>query len=200
MDRQVVYIVCAEGEEKLAGRLAGPLEEAGYRVAHNGIISVGDSLIGEAEKAVASGAPIIMCATARAVGSAWAHRIINAAHSGGVVRVFVVQMERQAYVDQLALDGKIARYYDDPAQAIKDLTQALAKNFPPARPSVKQEDQPSPQGSTQFLDQLTDTAAFDIEELGTFRAQLREEVAARYPSNLTPWEFLSQAGLWVEGR
>jgi Putative ATP-dependent DNA helicase recG C-terminal len=200
VDRQVVYVVCAEDEEELAGNLAEPLKEAGYEVAHNGTIAIGGSRIGEAEKAVASGAPIVLCATARAIGSAWAHRIVNAAHSGGVVRVFVIQMERQAYVEQLALDGKIARYCDDPAQAIKDLIQALAKNYPPNMPSVRPEGEASSNVSIQFLDQPTDAATFDVHELEEFRRNLRKEVAARYPSNLTPWEFLSRAGLWVEGR
>jgi len=198
--RQVIYVVCAEGEEELAERLAEPLKEAGYDVAHNGTIAVGESLIGESEKAVASGAPIVLCATARAVGSAWAHRIVNAAHSGGLVRVFVVQMERQAYVDQLALDGKIARYCDDPAQAIKDLVHALAKNFPPNLTAMNLAREHSLDASGQFLDKPTEAATFDFEELEKFRAQLREEVAAEYPPSLTPWEFLSRAGLWVEGR
>jgi hypothetical protein len=74
--------------------------------------------------------PIILCATARAVGSSWSHRIINAAHEGGLGRVFVVQMERQAYLEQLSLGGKIARYCDDPAQAIQELLEALARRFP----------------------------------------------------------------------
>ena len=38
---------------------------------------------------------------------------------------FVVQMEQQAYVNQLALDGKVARYCDDPAKAIKEIKEAL---------------------------------------------------------------------------
>lgn len=36
-----------------------PLEEAGYEVAHNGTIAIGESCLGEAEKAITSGMPII---------------------------------------------------------------------------------------------------------------------------------------------
>ena len=201
MSRQVIYVVCAEGDETLAEKLAEPLLEAGYEVAHNGTIAIGESLIGEAEKAVTSGSPIILCATARAIGSAWAHRIINAAHSGGTIRVFVVQMERQAYVSQLALDGKIARYCDDPSQAIKDLLQAVGKHFPPTPPAAKPKDESLPSAAVaQYLDQLTESASFDIEELVKFREDLRKEFATRYPASLTPWEFLSCTGLWVDGR
>src|SRR5689334_22059430 len=106
MPRRVVYIVCAEGEEAQVALLADPLERVGYEVAHNGTIAVGQSLIGGAVKAITSGSPVVLCATAKAVGSTWAHRITNAAHGSG--RVFVVQMERQAHVEQLALGGKIA--------------------------------------------------------------------------------------------
>lgn len=111
---QTVYIVCAEGEGALAEQLAEPLREAGYQVAHDGTVAVGESLVGEAAKALESGSPIVLCATARAAGSQWAHRIVNAGHSGGPVRVFVVQMEKQAYVEHLALKAKVAKYCDEP--------------------------------------------------------------------------------------
>lgn len=109
MPRQAVYIVCADGDEELANQLTGPLRGAGYDVAHHGTIAIGESLVGEAQRALASGSPIVLCATAKAVGSAWAHQIVNAAHSDGPMRVFVVQMEKQAFVKQLAMDGKVAR-------------------------------------------------------------------------------------------
>ncbi|HEX2743931.1 MAG TPA: tetratricopeptide repeat protein [Streptosporangiaceae bacterium] len=200
MPRRVVYVVCAAGEESLAEQLAGPLQEAGYQVAHNGTIAVGESLVGEAEKALTSGSPIILCATAKAVGSAWSHKIVNAAHGDGGVRVFVVKMERQAFVDQLALDGKIADYCNDPVQAIHDLVDAMAKHFPPLLQI------PGPGNATpiaaggQFLDELTESATLDIESLQQFRRELRNEVAASYPSTLNAWEFLARASLSVDGR
>lgn len=49
---------------------------------------------------------------------------------GGLGRVLVVQMERQAYLEQLSLGGKVACYCDDPAQAIQELLEALARRFP----------------------------------------------------------------------
>jgi hypothetical protein len=117
MQRQPVYVVHAEGEEPQAELLALPLREAGYDVIHNGTVVVGESLIGWAMRAVTGGAPVVLCATSRAIGSAWAHQIVNAGHSGGRTQVFVVQMERQAYVEQLAMRAKVARYCDDPAMS-----------------------------------------------------------------------------------
>ena len=192
----------------LAELLARPLQDAGYQVAHDGTIAVGESLIGAAQNALTSGSPIVLCATAKAVGSAWAHQIVNAAHRDGPVRVFVVQMEKQAFVKQLALDGKIARYCDDPAQALNDLMDALEKHFPP---SSSEAASPGREDSSQseshfldhelhFLDQPTASATFDIEALQRFRNELRSEVAARYPEALTAWEFLDRAGLRVEGK
>ena len=40
-------------------------------------------------------------------------------------------MEKQAWVKQLAMDGKVARYCDDPKRALDDLIDALGKYFPP---------------------------------------------------------------------
>jgi tetratricopeptide (TPR) repeat protein/transcriptional regulator with XRE-family HTH domain len=200
MRGRVVYVVCAEGEEALADQLAAPLKHAGYEVAHNGTIAIGESRLAEAEKAIASGSPIVLCATARAIGSAWSHRIINAAHSGNPVRVFVVQMERQAYVEPLALDGRIARYCDDPAQAIRALVEALAKNYPPAERRVNGEHETQAEEDTSFLDHPVDSATIDISALEQFRSELREEFAARYPSEITLWEFLGREGLWTSGK
>lgn len=58
MSRRVIYVVCAEGEDALAAHIADPLQKAGYEVAHNGTIAIGESLINEAEKAITSGSPI----------------------------------------------------------------------------------------------------------------------------------------------
>jgi hypothetical protein len=132
MTRRVVYIVGADGDEELTEHLAGPLRDAGYTVVHNGTVAVGESLVGVAEKAITSASPIILCATVKALGSSWAHGVVNAARSShSPTKVFVMQMERQAYTDQLALDGKVIRYYEDPSRAIRELLEVLAKQFPP---------------------------------------------------------------------
>ena len=92
--------------------------------------------MGEADAALASGHPIVLCATPRAIGTIWAHRIIRAARaSGAPVRVFVVAMDEETYVDQVAFGGKVAKYYEDPATAIGELLGALAKHFPATRPA-----------------------------------------------------------------
>jgi GTPase SAR1 family protein/transcriptional regulator with XRE-family HTH domain/nucleotide-binding universal stress UspA family protein len=199
MSSRVVYVVCAEGEEALADRIADPLQKAGYEVAHNGTIAIGDSLLGEAEKAIASGSPIVLCATAKAIGSRWSYRIINAAHQG-VSRVFMIQMEREAYVEQLSLGGKVARYCDDPAQAIRELLEALDRYFPSAQENEEVQSGITDVTEPQFLDQLTGIAAFDIEAFERFRSEFRDEVSRRYPRTITAWEFLSQESLWIKGR
>lgn len=123
MVSQAIYIVCAEGEESLARELAEPLGEAGYDVAHNGTVSVGDSLVGAATTAVATGVPIVLCATVKSAGSTWSHKIVSSGRVNG--RVFVVLMEKQAFIDHLAMNTKVARYCDDPAQGIDDLLAAV---------------------------------------------------------------------------
>ena len=191
-------MVCADGEEELAEQLARPLRDAGYDVAHNGTISVGESLVGEAQRALTSNSPIVLCATVKAAGSAWAHQVVNVAHRDGPVRVFVVQMEKQAFVKQLAMDGKVARYCDDPARAVDDLLGALGKHFPPMTSAEfgPMTDEPRPSWR-QPLDQPTESKIFDTEALQRFRRELRKEITDRYPAVLTEWEFLQRAGLLV---
>nr|WP_052477778.1 tetratricopeptide repeat protein [Kibdelosporangium sp. MJ126-NF4]CEL13944.1 transcriptional regulator [Kibdelosporangium sp. MJ126-NF4]CTQ88313.1 putative regulatory protein [Kibdelosporangium sp. MJ126-NF4] len=194
MTRQPVYVVCADGEEDLAEKLAGPLRDGGYDVTHDGTVLVGESRIGVALKAMDSGVPIVLCATTRSVGSSWAHKIVNAGYARAS-RVFVVQMEDQAYVDQLAVKTKVAKYYADPVTGVRELLNALAAQFPPVR---------DPQGDTTastnglpYLDQPTDLMTFDVDALQDYRTQLRTEVAGRLPAGLTPWQFLEQIEVWT---
>src|SRR5215468_411657 len=103
MPRQIVYVVAADGEESLAEKLAAPLREAGYDVVHNGTVAIGESIVSEAVKALDGHVPIVLCGTERAVGNARTHKIVKASHVDGPPRLFVVQMEGDAYVAQLAL-------------------------------------------------------------------------------------------------
>ena len=200
MSRQIVYVLAADGEDALAKDLSGPLSVAGYVVVHNGTVAVGDSLIAEATKAVAANSPVVLCATPRAVGSAWTHQIVNASRVGGPPRVFVVLMDKDAYVGQLSVQTKVARYCDDPRQAIQELLDTLQKYFPAE--SVLSSDSLAvghSKNEQTFLDEPTGIASFSMEAFQKFRNELRVEVVADYPDNLTPWEFFARAGLWVEG-
>jgi WD40 repeat protein len=126
-----VLIAHAPGEEKLAERLAAPIRKAGYEVAHRGTVGIGDSIEGEATLALEAGGPVVLCGTSTAVGSRWAWQLVNAARAGaGRTRVFVVQMEREAYVEPLARDGMVAPYWEDPHRALQDLIAALQKHYP----------------------------------------------------------------------
>ncbi|MEU4238500.1 ATP-binding protein [Actinoplanes sp. NPDC026619] len=186
-----VYIVTAGGEERLAELLAVPLRAAGFMVAHNGTVAVGESHVGEATKALHSGSPVVLYATLKAIGSRWAHQLVNAAHAMTVPRVFVVQMDAEAFVGQLSLHTQVARYCDDPEQACRDLIAAISKHCPPP-PAAPSAAEPA---AGQFLDRPTEMVSFDIDALARFRAELRPEALARFPGSLAPWEFLSRTGL-----
>ena len=125
-----VLIAHAEGEEDLAERLAGPIRDAGYEVAHRGTVVVGESVVEEASKVLSTGGPVVLCGTVKAVGTGWAHRLVNAARQRPQVRVFAVQMEKDAYVQMLSLDGTVALYWQDPAKAMRDLISSLEKYYP----------------------------------------------------------------------
>ncbi|SMC72252.1 Predicted transcriptional regulator containing an HTH domain and an uncharacterized domain shared with the mammalian protein Schlafen [Kibdelosporangium aridum] len=197
MTRQPVYVVCAEGEEDLAEKLAEPLRDAGYEVAHDGTVLVGESRIGNAMKAMSAGVPIVLCATARSVGSAWAHKIVNAGYAGAN-RVFVVQMDEQAYVEQLSVKTKVAKYHADPARGVRELVDALTAQFPPVPAAAGTRRKRTGKG-LQYLDEPTDVTLVDPDALASFRAQMRPEVSGRYPEGLTSSQFLDQIEVWADG-
>ncbi|WP_306216122.1 hypothetical protein, partial [Actinoplanes sp. RD1] len=66
------------GDEEHAEQVAAPLAAAGYEVVHQGTVLVGESLIAEASRVLAAGGPVVLCGTARAAGSRWAHRLVHA--------------------------------------------------------------------------------------------------------------------------
>lgn len=125
-----VLIAHAPGEERFAENLAGPLRAAGYEVAHQGTAMVGESIMEEASKTLSSGGPVVLCGTVRALGTGWAHRFVHAARYSGHARIFAVQMQKEAYVEQLSLDGVVGRYWQDPHKAIVDLLASIEKYYP----------------------------------------------------------------------
>lgn len=129
--RAAIIIAHALTEEHLAEELAGPLRDAGYEVHHTGTVLVGESIIAEVQKLLGAGAPVVLCGTVRAVGTPWARRVVNAAHSASrTVRVFAVQMEDDADLDALAFDSKIANWGVNRNQAIADLLAGLEQYYP----------------------------------------------------------------------
>ena len=91
-----VLIAHADGEAHLAEEVAKPLQDAGYAVAHSGTVLVGDSMLEDASSCLGTGSPLILCATVRAMGTGWAHRLVNAARTHPGVRPFVLQMDQDA--------------------------------------------------------------------------------------------------------
>ncbi|SEL61888.1 PBS lyase HEAT-like repeat-containing protein [Stigmatella aurantiaca] len=129
MKRQV-FIAHAEGEQAEAEKLAKRLQKAGYEVAHYGTVLVGESIVEAAQKVLEVGGPVVICATVRAVGTRWAHRIANAARTSTHGHVFVVQMEEEAFVESISLGEKVATWWKDPAAAARQLLESLQRYYP----------------------------------------------------------------------
>jgi hypothetical protein len=125
-----ILIAHAAGEEEFAELLAAPLRQVGYDVVHRGTVMVGQSVIQEASKLLEAGSPVVLCGTVKALGTGWAHRIVNAARQHPSVRVFAVQMEEDAYVQQLSFDDSVAMYWCDPEKATQDLVASLQRYYP----------------------------------------------------------------------
>jgi hypothetical protein len=125
-----ILLAHAEGEASLADSVAGPLRAAGYEVLYEGAVLVGESVIQEASKALGLGSPVVLCGTIAALGTGWAHQVVNAARKYPDVRVFALKMEKPAYLQQLSFDGLIAEYWQDPDKAVNDLLDSLRKYYP----------------------------------------------------------------------
>src|SRR3982751_5860967 len=117
--RPWVLIAHAEGETCQAKKLATSLNENGYEVVYEGTVLVGDSLDEQFCRLINIGTPTVLCGTIRAIGTRWAKRVVYAAQQRS--KVFIVQMEKDADVESVTLGGTVARYWEDPAQAINDL-------------------------------------------------------------------------------
>ena len=127
-----VLLAHADDDEHLAKELARPLERAGYQVVYRGSMLVGESLHAEASKALSAGAPVVLCGTITAMGTPWAHTVVNAARQHASARIFAVQMDKLAYLAPLALDAMVAHYWQDPQKAVDDLLAALERYYPVA--------------------------------------------------------------------
>ena len=125
-----ILLAHAEGESALADSVAGPLRSAGYDVLYEGTLLVGDSLLQEVSKALEAGSPVVLCGTIAALGTGWAHQVVNAARRYPSARIFALQMEKLAYLQPLSLDGQIAAYWQDPDKAINNLLDAIRKYYP----------------------------------------------------------------------
>jgi tetratricopeptide (TPR) repeat protein len=186
-------IAHAPGEEALAERIALPLQQEGYSVSHRGTVLVGDSFSEEADKALGEGGPVILCATVHALGTGWAHRLVNAARArAGNNRLFVVRMEESAYVGQIAADLAIAEWWRSPEDGSRRLIEALRSHYPLEK-GVGSVPEPTPI-STAFVDRLAPGALIDWQAVRAFRGELRETMQPDFPSELTDSELLEHAG------
>ena len=134
-----VLIAHAEGEEEIAEKIAKPLRDVGYDVVHHGTVIVGESIPEETSKVLNSGAPVVFCGTIKAVGTRVARRTVYAAQQNDQTRIFVVQMEKEADVEQLSFGTQILRYWKNPEKAVRDLIAALKEYYPLASQTEEKE-------------------------------------------------------------
>ena len=128
-----VLIAHEASEEAQAELLAEPIRRAGYEVVHRGTVGVGDSIELETTLALQSGGPVVLCGTQRAVGSRWAWQLVDAARAtAGQQRIFVVQMERDAFVEPLARGGAVAHVLARPGRGFRRAGRRVAGELPAA--------------------------------------------------------------------
>src|SRR5436305_5655626 len=105
-------IAHAPGEERLAEKIAQPLQEAGYAVSYRGTVVAGESFTEEASKALSAGGPVILCATINAMGTGWAHLLVNSSFAqSNKKRIFALRIEKQAYLNHILTDTAVVEYW-----------------------------------------------------------------------------------------
>ena len=124
-----VLLAHAEVEETVAEQVATFLRAQGYDVFHSGTVLVGESLVQEVSKLLVDRAPVILCGTVRAMGTGWAHKIVNAAHKHPGVPVYGLRIEPDAYLDSVVLDAIVEDYWRDTGAALRDLDALLERHF-----------------------------------------------------------------------
>jgi tetratricopeptide (TPR) repeat protein len=190
-------IAHAPGEEKLAEEIARHLVDAGYAVSYRGTVLVGESFTEEASKALSAGGPVILCATINAMGTGWAHQLVNSAFAQtNRKRIFALRMEKLAYLDHILADTAVAEYWQDRERGIQALLKALRKHFPlePETSFAAPTDTPA-----AYLDRLTRISRFNSEALKGFRAELRPGIVRNVPPDLDDLEFLQRSNLMRNG-
>ncbi|MBO9202084.1 MULTISPECIES: hypothetical protein [Niastella] len=128
--KQKILIAHARGEDTLAEQLAAPLIKEGYEAVHIGTIAISESIIEELSKCLTEKTPVLFCATYKAVASKWARHLVNAARNIPGVRVFALQMDEEVYMEQLILDEKYGKYWENPTYTMNELKEALRKYYP----------------------------------------------------------------------
>lgn len=129
-----VLLAHAESEEFVAEQIATFLRAQGYDVAHRGTVMVGESLVQEVSRLLADQTPVILCGTVRAMGTGWAHKVVNAAHKHPGVPIYALHVEREAYLGSVLLDGIVGKYWVNSDTALHDLDALLQRHFDMAAP------------------------------------------------------------------
>jgi WD40 repeat protein len=125
-----VLVVHVDADDKLARHaLVEPLRAAGFRVFHGGDVLVGQSPSVEVGKLLEGGGLVVVCGTLRSAGSRAVRQYVRSARARSAgVRVFGVQMEPDADLEPLALDGKAALWGENREQVFIDLLADLRRH------------------------------------------------------------------------
>jgi HEAT repeat protein len=175
-----VLIAHAEGDDEFAERLAGPIRAAGYHVVHHGTVLVGESLREEVTRVLTAGGPVVLCGTIRAMGTTWAQSVVNAARGFSGVRVFGVQIERDANLRYLTFDTEVASFWLDPDRATNEVVAALRKYYPVEPGANSSSPVSDPAAEHRFRDLLLEACdIIDLANMPTDRQLVTRHLTLR---------------------
>jgi len=128
-----ILLAHARGEDEIASKIGQPLKAAGFEVWDHDAVQLGESITETASTLLADGAPVVMCATVKAVGTKWARMVINAARQYPSVKVFIIQMDQEADVEKISFGEQVGRYWQNPTKTLENLITVLRRQSPDTR-------------------------------------------------------------------
>lgn len=125
-----VLLVHHKEEGDIAKQLARPIIEAGYEIISYDNTPIGDSTIDHMSSAITQKYPVVVCATARTMGSKLPQTIVNACQVVPSIKIFVIQMEEDVATDKMAMGNEVGKFWQNSVLATQNLINALKKHYP----------------------------------------------------------------------
>src|SRR5262245_55386106 len=152
------------------------------------------------------GGPVVICGTAKAVGSKWLRKIVahvQGPNAPGIPRVFPARMEVDADLESIGFGVRVAECATDLGRGVAELGAALRTYFPNSddEGAHREDGEISEAPDDTFDNWLTPISLFSLDALRVFRDALRPEIrSAKLPDDLDPIAFLQAANLFARGR
>jgi HEAT repeat protein/energy-coupling factor transporter ATP-binding protein EcfA2 len=127
---KTILLAYENGDEHLVEKIENKLKEKKFNVWSRDSLFIGESVTEEVSKLLDNGGPIVICATIRSLGTGFVKRIFNAAKVNPRSKIFILRIEKDAYINDITWGEEIGEFWLDPERTITDLCNAINKYYP----------------------------------------------------------------------